>query len=101
MDLWIRSQDKMGNFKSNSQVIRRISHEDGTEEFVILNDDKMNELLGRYNSKERALEVLDEIQKYLRYSKNAEINNLKTYTYEKDIVHIFSCSWIRNNRLFQ
>ena len=30
-----------------------------------------------------------------------EINNLKTYTYEKDIVHIFSCSWIRNNRLFQ
>ena len=44
MDLWIRSQDKMGNFKSNSQVIRRISHEDGTEEFVILNDDKMNEL---------------------------------------------------------
>ena len=24
-----------------------------------------------------------------------------TEDYEKDIVHIFSCSWIRNNRLFQ
>ncbi len=61
MDLWIRSQNRMGNFKSNSQVIRRIGHEDGKEEFVILNDDKINELLGTYKTKERAIEVLDEI----------------------------------------
>lgn len=37
MDLWIRSQDKMGNF--NLQVIRRIGHEDKSEEFVDDNDE--------------------------------------------------------------
>ncbi len=54
----------MGNYKSDSQVIRRIWHEDKGEEFVILNNDKMNELLGTYKNKERALEVLDEINNY-------------------------------------
>ena len=97
MDLYIRSQDKMGNFKSNSQVIRRISHEDGTEEFVILNDDKMNELLGRYNSKERALEVLDEIQKYLRYSKNAEINNKDFLRYLNEVCEQEKCNKLLDN----
>lgn len=66
MDLWIRSQDRLGNYKSNSQVIREIGHEDKTTEFIILNENKISELLGTYKTKERALEVLDEIQSILK-----------------------------------
>ena len=46
MDLWIRSQNKIGNYKSDAQVIRRIGYEDKKEEFAILNNDNISELLG-------------------------------------------------------
>lgn len=62
MELWIRSQDKMQLIKINEIHIK--VDEDG---FVgIWVDNKKESLkyyLGSYKTKERALEVLDEIQK--------------------------------------
>ena len=66
MDLWIRSQDRMNlvqikqislNYQNNKQVIANYEPEQYE------NSDCFYELLGTYKTKERALEVLDEIQK--------------------------------------
>lgn len=66
--LWIRSQDRMNlvkinqvsiNYQNNKQIIANYvseQYENGSEYY---------ELLGTYKSKERALEVLDEIQSIL------------------------------------
>ena len=80
LDLWIRSQNKIGNYKSDAQVIRRIGYEDKKEEFAILNNDNISELLGTYKTKERALEVLDEIEKIIYINKlfNADIGAFQT-----------------------
>lgn len=68
MDLWIRSQDKMNlvqikqislNYQDNKQVIANYVPEQYE------NSGCYFELLGTYKTKERALEVLDEIQKLL------------------------------------
>lgn len=57
MDLWIRSQDKTKLMKTNEIEICQNSN--GTWWFNI------GYSMGEYNSKERALEVLDEIQNIL------------------------------------
>ena len=58
MELWIRSQDK--------KKLHNIKHlELNNNETGIFNADTYT-LLGKYNSKERALEVLDEIQDLLK-----------------------------------
>ena len=66
MELWIRSQDKMNlvqikqiniNYQNNKQVIANYIPE------MYENAGEYYELLGTYKTKERALEVLDEIQK--------------------------------------
>lgn len=68
MELWIRSQDKMNlvkvrqvgvNYQNNKQIIANYIPElyENSGEFV--------ELLGIYKTKERTLEVLDEIQNYI------------------------------------
>lgn len=62
MELWIRSQDKMDLFKVNRIKIRKHTFEDGTKEYLFLNSDKLSDCIGSYESKERALEVLNEIQ---------------------------------------
>ena len=68
MELWIRSQDRMNlvqikqislNYQNNKQVIANYEPEQYE------NSDCFYELLGTYASKERALEVLDEIQNIL------------------------------------
>ena len=65
MELWIRSQDRMNlvqikqislNYQNNKQVITNYEPEQYE------NSDCFYELLGTYKTKERALEVLDEIQ---------------------------------------
>lgn len=65
MDLWIRSQDKMNlvkvrqasiNYQNNKQIIANY-----TPEFYP-NSGEYYEFLGVYKTKERAIEVLDEIQ---------------------------------------
>ncbi len=65
MDLWIRSQDKSTLLKINYLYVNEndIHRED--------------ELLGTYKSKERALEVLDEINeiKYYKYMASLDWNS--------------------------
>ena len=65
MDLWIRSQDKMNlvkvrqigvNYQDNKQIIANYTPE------LYENSGGYYELLGTYKTKERALEVLDEIE---------------------------------------
>ena len=69
MELWIRSQDKMNlvkvnqiniNYQNNNQIIANyIPDFVGTQ-------GEYYEYLGTYKSKERAIEVLDEIQNILK-----------------------------------
>lgn len=65
MELWIRSQDKMNlvkirqislNYQNNKQIIANYMPD------FYPNSGEYYELLGVYKTKERALEVLDEIQ---------------------------------------
>ena len=65
MELWIRSQDKMNlvkvrqigvNYQNNKQIIANYMPE------LYENSGEYYELLGTYKTKERALEVLTEIQ---------------------------------------
>ena len=65
MELWVRSQDKMNlvkvrqigvNYQDNKQIIANYTPE------LYENSGGYYELLGTYKTKERALEVLDEIQ---------------------------------------
>ena len=62
MDLWIRDQDRIGIFKvdaifvNEKQIIKRVYGDNEVKGIV----------LGTYATKERALEVLDEIQSLLK-----------------------------------
>lgn len=67
MDLWIRSQDKEKLVKCNDIVIRRFIDEDSLYSYQILGyfeKETEFEILGIYETKERVLEVLDEINNY-------------------------------------
>lgn len=98
MELWIRSQDKEKLIKINNiEIQHHYSYKDAQERFLLPNGgfeyrkvskkDKYIEsvimcndeiCLGKYNSKKRALEVLDEIQSIL---------NLKDmYKYDRELV---------------
>lgn len=80
MELWIRSRDKMNlvkvrqvnvNYQNNKQIIANYIPE------LYENSGEFYELLGTYKTKERALEVLDEIQNYMKKSVFAKkINGL-------------------------
>lgn len=68
MELWIRTQDRMNlvqikqislNYQNNKQVIANYEPEQYE------NSSCFYEFLGTYKTKERALEVLDEIQELL------------------------------------
>ena len=61
--MWVRTQDKLGLFELKGVKIREHGFENGTKEYLVLNNDNLYNHLGTYKSKERALEVLDEIQK--------------------------------------
>ena len=73
MELWIRSQDKMNlvkvrqigvNYQDNKQIIANYTPE------LYENSGGYYELLGTYKTKERALEVLNEIQKIIKWCQN-------------------------------
>lgn len=61
MELWIRSQDEMNLCKIKDLVIRENYNGYGDTDYVIQDIYTM----GTYKTKERALEVLDEIQNIL------------------------------------
>ena len=82
MELWIRSQDKMNlvkirqislNYQNNKQIIANYVPD------FFENSGAYYELLGTYKTKERAIEVLDEIQDeligsdFMHIEKNEEV----------------------------
>lgn len=66
MDLWIRTQKKTNLIKVKHAFIDEKRYvQDGDIKIVTPHDDEKLLILGTYATKERALEVLDEIQKIL------------------------------------
>ena len=76
MELWIRSQDKTKLVKVDNIAYMDSSEDYEKEVHSLWNDCKG--ILGTYKSKERALEILDEIQKIF-YNKQKYINNVVVY----------------------
>lgn len=66
MDLWIRSQDKHILAKYNMFAVAQITPKTKAKVMAFVSDDLGYQELGTYNTKERALEVLDEIQELLQ-----------------------------------
>jgi len=62
IDMWIRTQDKEMLVNCNNFRLDWMIYKEGTSpsKYNIINDNAF--LLGSYSTKERALEVLDEIQ---------------------------------------
>lgn len=104
MELWIRSQDKDGLYEVDEVYIDERDYGNNDITYYIKTN---GVLLGRYSSKERAIEVLDEIQRilhptvfmsaeintddnnwvengiiYQKYKDNFNIQELSTYVYE-------------------
>lgn len=111
MELWVRSQDKNNLKKVNNIYVEHITKDYDSwvgniysQPYVITSD---NGNLGFYGTKERALEILDEIQRilhptvfmsaeintddnnwvengiiYQKYKDNFKIQELSTYVYE-------------------
>ncbi len=58
MELWIRSQDKMALAKFDLCILEKYD-----DKYMFIADHYKN--MGTYKTKERALEVLDEIQEHI------------------------------------
>lgn len=88
--LWVRSQDRMNlikvnqigiNYHNNKQIIGNYQPE------LFENSGEYYEELGNYSSKERAIEVLDEIQNFIEKQGTSDaqtnevgaITNIKYY----------------------
>lgn len=79
MNLWVRSQDKTNlvkirqislNYQNNKQIIANYIPD------FYPNSGEYFEFLGTYKTKERAIEVLDEIQNFMRDYAFTKINRL-------------------------
>lgn len=82
MDLWIRSQDRMNlvkvrqvslNYQNKKQIIANHTPD------LYENSGEYYEFLGTYKTKERAIEVLDEIQDLLQ---NAYVGGSNRVVYQ-------------------
>ena len=89
MELWVRSQDKMNlvklrqisvNYQDNKQIIANYMPE------LYENSGEYYEILGTYKTKERAIEILDEIQGLLqpiiKYEPIVQEEYNPSYTYK-------------------
>lgn len=97
MDLWIRSQDRTKLIKCNwlnNYKDETIVEYDGQRLYTIENDGTD---LGAYKTEERALEVLDEIQRYLRFLTNAQINKNDFLRYLNEFCDKDKCNKILDN----
>lgn len=74
--LWIRSQDKHILAKYNRLAVSQTTPKTQAQVMGFVGYDFGYETLGRYKTKERALEVLDEIQNLL-FNKEIKIESLK------------------------
>ena len=96
MNLWIRTQDRAGISKCEKLYIQVLNGE-----FHILNENEFP--LGIYETRGKALEVLDEIQNilkptiYYEYNENPIYNSHKEYGNDGNIyeTHIYTTSSIK------
>ena len=73
MDLWIRSQDRDKLVLTKGFETQYNNYDGGCQIFAVWQNNY--QMIGKYKSKERALEVLDEIQKLLKTEElNDDIN---------------------------
>lgn len=90
MELWIRSQDKMKLVKVNFVYIR-----ESDNHFTIYGETiDSGPIIGTYKTKERALEVLDEIQETIcldkfNYEDTDKICYQDCYRYKSDIIAVY------------
>ena len=75
MELWIRSQDKMALTKFDLCILEKYD-----DKYMFIADHYKN--MGTYKTKERALEVLDEIQNILEQILDPNITILPIFVYE-------------------
>ena len=73
MDLYVRSQDRMMLVKVNELAVCKVCN--NYTIMVTTTDVQHQFMCGTYSTKEKALKVLDDIQKYL-YSNCSTINEL-------------------------
>lgn len=69
MELWIRTQDRMRLIKPNRLHIQRESKNWGGNWYIYESQNSLR--YGTYKTKERALEVLDEIHKLIKSATNS------------------------------
>jgi len=81
MKLWIRSQDrkelyiiKDKLYLAKGDLVQTSITPYETEQHYEIRYNFKNDILGEYKSKERALEVLDEIQEFIEKRGTSEIN---------------------------
>lgn len=79
MELWIRSQDKRVLQKVNNLYLNS-NYSD--KEVFTWDSDECQTRLGIYESKERALEVLDEIQRRIEYINNVDNDTFTECVYQ-------------------
>lgn len=83
MDLWVRSQDKISIVKINNQIgLKYNDNKTIIANYIPDFSDKYDgsyDILGTYETKERALEVLDEIEDLMR---SLNSSDLKIIIYE-------------------
>lgn len=79
MELWIRSQNKLNLTKVNSVIIDYNYQKKIVANYMEFNGDEDYVPLGEYDTEERALEVLDEIQDLMRSLSDSD---LKIIQYE-------------------
>lgn len=77
MELWIRTQKRDNLIKVDWLKMEEIPEGYGYKEYCIYY--RNERLLGSYKTKERALEVLDEIQDLMR---SIQYSDIKTFIYE-------------------
>lgn len=83
MDLWVRSQNKYRLL--NVESLQIIYNQEDNELPYSINSSY--ELLGSYKTKERALEILDEIQQMLKNETiETEIKYINNQVYETKII---------------
>lgn len=88
MELWIRSQDKESIRRVNTGLYLKIGLSDyakGDVWFIVSSGDK----LGEYATKERALEILDEIQSKFKNKYLAKVNSILNHADFKKAVQEF------------
>lgn len=71
MDLYVRSQDRMMLVKVNQLAICKLSD---SYDIMVTTDVYHQFLCGTYSTKEKALKILDDIQKYLYSSCQLVVN---------------------------